>query len=229
MPFKVSDGCVERFWYKGCHVSDELCLEQWSMIKVGVDRLLVVLLALMVPVTSVAQGVVAVKSNLLYGSVALAPNIAGETAVSPNCTIDISFGYNGWNRCGSVDDNRKMAHSLLQPEFRYFPCEVFNGHFFGLHGIYCAYNISDHHIPLIIGEISKDYRYEGKGYGFGLSYGYQLLLSKRWNLEFELGVGYVRVAYDLHYSYKCAPRIAYKKGNYVGPTRVGVSIAFIIN
>lgn len=34
-----------------------------------------------------------------------------------------------------------------------------------------------------------DYRYQGWGYGAGMTYGRSWLLSKRWNMEVEAGLG----------------------------------------
>lgn len=41
-----------------------------------------------------------------------------------------------------------------------------------------------------------DRRYEGFLYGAGLSYGYQWVVGRRWNIEAMLGVGYIRSEYD---------------------------------
>ncbi len=176
-----------------------------------------------------AQGLAAIKSNLAYGAVALAPNLGVELGISPQSTIDFSVGYNGWKREGTLDANKKLAHLIIQPEYRYYLCERFSGHFFGAHALFAQYNISEHNLPLIFGKGSKDYRFKGNGFGLGISYGYQILLSRRLNLELQLGVGYVRLHYDRFESYKCAPLIGTENRNYFGPTRAGISISYIIN
>jgi hypothetical protein len=46
----------------------------------------------------------------------------------------------------------------------------------------------------------KTHRYEGEFIGGGVSYGYQWVLSKHWNLEATLGAGYAYINYD---RYQC--------------------------
>ncbi|MFR9649414.1 MAG: DUF3575 domain-containing protein [Rikenellaceae bacterium] len=175
-----------------------------------------------------AQGVVGIKSNLLYGALCFAPNLGVEVGITSQQTIDVSVGYNGWNRCGSSTDNSKLAHLLIEAEVRHYLCERFNGHFFGLHGIYGVYNISEHNLPWLLGSGSGDYRFEGYGVGAGVAYGYQLPLSRRWNMEFEIGVGYIRMGYDKYKSCKCATELGHYTRNYFGPTRAGVSIVYTL-
>ena len=78
---------------------------------------------------------VAVKTNLLYGAGTLTPNLGVEFGLGKRTTLDISGGYNPWNRQGTATDNKKWVHNIVQPEFRYWLCQRFNGHFFGVHGI----------------------------------------------------------------------------------------------
>jgi hypothetical protein len=42
----------------------------------------------------------------------------------------------------------------------------------------------------------KHNRYEGWFYGAGVSYGYQWVMSKHWNLEGNIGAGYARIHYS---------------------------------
>lgn len=60
---------------------------------------------------------------------------------------------------------------MVMPEFRYWLCERYNGHFFGLHSGYAFYNISGVRIPFQ-SKSTKDHRYQGWATGLGLSYGY---------------------------------------------------------
>ena len=88
-------------------------------------------------------------------------------------------GYNWFNLDGKPGNNKKKVHWLAQTEFRYFLCERFSGHFFGIHAQGGEYNIGKHEMPLLFGKGSKDYRYEGYAVGGGFSYGYQLPIAKR--------------------------------------------------
>ena len=52
------------------------------------------------------------------------------------------------------------------------------GHFLGQHLTYVGYDLG-----------SRTRRYKGHAYGLGVSYGYAWMLSKRWNIALEAGVG----------------------------------------
>lgn len=177
---------------------------------------------------SKAQGVVGIKTNILYGGIALTPNLGIETGLGKQTTLDIAAGYNPWHVEGSSNNNKKLAHFIIQPEFRYFLCERFNGHFFGVHALYSQYNISGHRLPMLFGKGSKDYRFQGYAYGAGISYGYQLMLTTHWNLEFEIGFGYARLDYDKYRCYKCGIKTESVQKDYYGPTKGGISLVYII-
>jgi len=71
-------------------------------------------------------------------------------------------------------------------------------------------------------------RYQGHLYGAGLSYGYQWLIGKRWNLEATVGLGYARL-WDRKYPIaECGEVIRTRSRNYFGPTKIGLALIFII-
>lgn len=165
----------------------------------------------------------AVKTNLLYDA-ALSPNLGLEAAVAPRWTIDLSGNLNAWN----FSDNRKWKHYLIQPEVRYWLCESFNGHFFGLHLHGGAFNFGNvDTVVNLFGDTSSE-RHEGWYYGAGLSYGYQWLLSRRWNLELSLGVGYVGSDYDVYECAVCGDHLGRAHHDYFGITKASVSLIFLI-
>lgn len=167
-----------------------------------------------------AQGIVGVKTNLLYGGLTFTPNIGVEVGLGNQTTLDISAGYNLWNVDGSSTSNKKLAHFLIQPEFRYFLCERFNGHFFGVHVLYSTYNISGYELPMLFGKDSKKSRFQGDAYGCGISYGYQLMLSTHWNLEFQAGLGYIYLDSNKYDWSKCGETESSFSKNYFGPTKL---------
>ncbi len=168
----------------------------------------------------------AIKTNLLYGAAALAPNVGIEFGVGKKTTMEIAYGVNRWNRRGTFEDNKKLIHTLVQPEFRWWTCERFNGHFFGVHVLGANYNISQHNIPLI--GFKKDYRYEGYALGAGVSYGYMAMLSRSTGLEFTLGVGAVWLDYNRYDCTKCALDYTHFSPVRFAVTKAGVSLVFII-
>ena len=122
---------------------------------------------------------IAAKTNLLYWSTTT-PNLSLEFGLGQRTTLDLTGAYNPWTL--DKDKNKKIKHWLVMPEFRYWLCERYNGHFFGLHSGYAYYNISGVRIPFR-SKSTKDHRYQGWATGVGLSYGYSWILGKRWNLE----------------------------------------------
>lgn len=172
----------------------------------------------------------ALKTNLLYAAATLTPNLSFEAGIGHRSTIDIGAGYNPWNMNGTESSNRKLGHWIVQPEYRWWLCERFNGHYFGAHVLGGMFNISEHRAPLLFGESnSRDYRYEGWFIGAGVSYGYQLMLARSWNLEFNVGVGYARLWYDRYEHQRCGELIQPDAGrNYFGPTKLGITLTYLI-
>lgn len=182
---------------------------------------------LLVPRITHAQKI-AVKTNLLYGVHTRTPNLSLEFGLGNRHTVEFGGGYNPWDRKGSPGDNKKLVHWLAQAEYRYWLCSKFSGHFFGLHALGTQYNIGGHKLPLLFGKGSGDYRHEGWGAGGGISYGYSFYLGKRWSLEANIGVGYVRLHYDKYDCVKCGEKVGVENRNYFGPTKAGISLIYII-
>ena len=161
----------------------------------------------------------AVKSNLLLdltGSISL----GAEVKTGERYSFDLSVSYNPWE----FNVNRNWKHILVQPEIRYWLCEPFNGHFFGLHGLYAHYNLSG----LPFSDYMKNSRLQGDLYGVGLSYGYQWSLSKRWSIEGSFGVGYVHASYDRYACKTCRDYIGSESKNYFAPTKASLSLIYFI-
>ena len=164
----------------------------------------------------------AIKTNALYWATST-PNLGFEVGLAKKLTLDISGNYNPWK----FGDDRQIKHWLVQPELRYWLCERFNGHFFGLHAGYTEYNISNVRIPFRPAS-SKDHRYQGWGTGVGISYGYSWIIGRRWNLEATVGVGYVYTDYDKYDCVTCGTFRGTNTKHYFGPTKIGISFVYII-
>ena len=134
-------------------------------------------------------------------------------------------GYNPWTL--NKDDNKKIKHWMVMPEFRYWLCERFNGHFFGIHTGFAEYNISGVRIPFQ-NKSTQEHRYEGWATGIGISYGYTWILGKRWNLEANIGAGYIYTKYDKYECKTCGRFKGNQKKHYFGPTKAGISLIYII-
>lgn len=166
---------------------------------------------------------VAIKTNLAYWATTT-PNLGMEFALGKKSTLEISGGFNPFE----FSDNKRFKHWLVQPEYRWWFCETFNGHFLGVHAHGAQFNVGGWDIPIGRLDVFKDKRYEGYLYGGGISYGYQWVLTNRWNFEFNIGAGYARIHYDEYPCKDCGPKQDEGNYNYWGVTRVGLSFIYFI-
>lgn len=167
---------------------------------------------------------VAVKTNLLYDATATV-NLGVEVGLAPRWSLDLSGNYNGW----VLGKDFKMKHWLIQPEARYWLCERFNGHFFGLHAHGGEYNVANVKLPFGIYPGLDQYRNQGYYYGAGIGYGYHWILSKRWSLEAEVGVGYIGTDFERFYCVECGTKIGDYHKDYFGLTKLSVTLVFMID
>ena len=61
----------------------------------------------------------------------------------------------------------------------------------------------------------------------GVSYGYQWILAKHWNLEGNIGVGYARVKYEQFECKTCGEKVSEGHKNYLGPTKAAISLIYL--
>lgn len=165
---------------------------------------------------------IGIKSNLAYWGTTT-PNIGVEFSLGKKTTLDIIGGFNPFD----LSDNKKLKHILVQPEVRYWFCETFNGHFVGLHAHGAQYNVGGLDIPIGRLDVFKDSRYQGYLYGAGLSYGYQWILSPRWNFELSAGGGFARIHYEEFPCAECGTKLDEGTYNYFGVTKAAVSLIYI--
>ncbi|WP_199733857.1 DUF3575 domain-containing protein [Alloprevotella sp. OH1205_COT-284] len=185
--------------------------------------LLALLLALLFSMGAYAQNVV-VKNNLLYDA-ALTPNLSLEMSLNRKQTFDLQIGLNPF---GGKKDKERFQHLLIQPEWRYWTCERFNGWFIGVHALGGRYNIGNYKFPFDQLKKYRDHRYEGWFVGVGVGAGYQWVLSRRWSLEAELGVGNVYTDYDKYRCGLCGTKMESSHDYYFGLTKAAISLVYVI-
>lgn len=182
-------------------------------------------LGLLISVGAKAQDV-AIKTNLLYDATATV-NLGVEVGVAPKWTLDLSGNLNAWN----VNEDKRWKHWLVQPEARYWFCDRFSRHFLGFHALGGQYNIGGlkNNIKFLGTDFSKlsNNRFQGWGVGAGVAYGYAMILGKHWNLEFEVGVGYIYSAYDIFECTGCGRRVGQDNNHYVGLTKAAINLVYL--
>lgn len=179
-------------------------------------------------------GQVAVKTNVLYDATTT-PNLGVEVGVGTRSTVQLFYGLNPWTFDSQSHGQRKAKHWLLMPEWRWWPCSKFNGHFFGVHAMGGQFNAANVDLPLpgfffsgdnIRNEVS-DHRYQGTYAGLGVTYGYQWIISRHWNVEAEIGIGYDHVWYDKYECGECGGKLSDGGTNYAGITKIGLTLLYI--
>jgi len=153
----------------------------------------------------------ALKTNALYW-LTTTPNLSVEAGLSRNVTFELFGAYNPW----TFKDDKKMKCWVVQPELKLWLCDRWEGHFFGIHAFAAQYFGGFH---------SK--RYDGYLAGAGITYGYDWILSPRWNIEAEIGVGYARLWYKESERIPCEKCHTNEHKNYFGPTRVALSLVYL--
>lgn len=166
---------------------------------------------------------VSLKTNLLYDATTT-PNLGIEVGLGRKHTAQLFYGINPFRF--SSNETKQLRHWLLMPEYRYWFCEKFNGHFLGIHLMGGQFNIGGIDIPNPIFKNLKNRRYEGWYAGGGITYGYQWMLSRHWNLEASLGLGYDRIHYKQFDCRECAPLDREADKNYFGPTKLALSLMY---
>lgn len=176
----------------------------------------------------------AIKTNLLYDATTT-PNIGAEVRVGSKSTVNLVYGLNAWEFASEKHGDRYAKHWVLMPEYRWWTCSPFNGHFIGAHLLGGQMNVANVSLPIPgvfaggenIVRVVKNHRVQGEFVGVGFTYGYQYIISKHWNLEAELGVGYGHVWYDKFRCGECGKKEFTGQTNYIGFTKLGLSFVYL--
>lgn len=190
-----------------------------------------VLLLLMIVVFSFPQELysqkVAVKSNLL-SDFWLNPNLGLEVGLAPKWTLEVDGQFNAW----TLSNNKRWKHWAVQPGVRYWLCDRFGGHYFGAYMHGGQYNAGGINVNVYF--LGTDFRklentrYQGWFVGGGVSYGHAFMLSRHWNLETEIGIGYSYTHYDRFRCAGCGKKIETNKPHhYVGPTKAAINLVYL--
>lgn len=133
-------------------------------------------------------------------------NLETSMLLSNHWTLNLSASYNPWN----FSDSRKIKHFLIEPGARYWFWQTYAGSFISMYAMGARFNMAWD------GQLGGHYRYQGWGYGAGMTYGRSWLLSKRWNIEVEAGLGLLITPYTKYRCEHCGDKV--KSGTYYLPT-----------
>lgn len=171
----------------------------------------------------------AVKTNMLYDLLAL-PNVGAEVYIGRNWSVAADWMYGWWSNRG---------------KHRYW--RAYGGN------IGARWWLGDnpdpstrrgHHLGVSAGVVTYDFEWGGTGYMGGVphgtlwdrcnytasvEYGYALPLSRRLNLDFSIGVGYLGGRYIKYEpvgdNYVCR---ATRRLNWVGPVKLEIALVWLL-
>ena len=145
-------------------------------------------------------------------------------AIGNKSTVELTGSLRPWKR----EEKYVNRYWLIQPEYKYWTCQKFNGFFWGTYLNGAQFNIGGKKLPFGIFAGLKKYRYEGWLAGGGISAGYHWMLNDHWNIETSLGVGYDFIRYK---QYNCVKKCAglRDKGDYhyIGPSKASISLVYL--
>lgn len=143
--------------------------------------------------------------------------VEGSMALDNHWSLHLPVSYNPW----TFAENKKFKHISAQAGARYWMIESYGrGLFIGMNTIASLYNVG--------GMFGSNYRYEGLAFGIGASVGYSHPLSRRWNIEFEGGIGGVWTKYDKYCNPTCGEKLEKDKtGIALVPNNISVGIVYL--
>lgn len=163
----------------------------------------------------------AVKNNTLYDA-ALVPNVGLEFYLGKNMSLAGNWMYSWWK-----NDN-------VHWYWRTYGGDLAVRHWFG--DAADKKPLQGHHVGLYGQIITYDFELGNRGYlgdrwsyGGGVEYGYSFPVKKRLNIDLNIGVGFLGGEFkeylpiDGHYVWQ-----ATKRRQFVGPTKLEISLAWLI-
>lgn len=145
-------------------------------------------------------------------------------AIGNKSTVELTGSLWPWKR----SEEYVNRYWLLQPEYKYWTCQKYNGFFWGGYLNGAQFNIGGKKLPFGIFSQLKRHRYEGWLAGGGISCGYHWMLNDHWNIETSVGVGYEFIHYRQYNCVdKCAKLREEGKYHYVGPSKASISLIYL--
>jgi hypothetical protein len=170
-----------------------------------------------------------IKNNIVYDALGV-PNIGAEFYLGKNFSIVGNWQYAWWSKDSKHRYWRAYGGDLALRKWfgKAANRKPLTGHHLGLYGQVLTYDVEKGGKGYMGGEPGGNI-FDRCNYGGGVEYGYSLPIARRLNIDFTLGVGYFGGKYyeyiplDDCYVWQCT-----KKRNWVGPTKLEVSLVWLI-
>lgn len=142
-------------------------------------------------------------------------NLEASMTLSRKWSLHLPLQYNPFRFSG----NRQFRNLYASPGVRYWLLESYMGGFIGMYGTAGIYSVGN--------LFGSKYRYEGEGYGVGVSIGRSYQLGTRWNFEWEVGAGAVWLGYDKYQCKRCGDLVEKNYGWHFLPTRAALNLVYL--
>ena len=160
-----------------------------------------------------------IRTNMLLDAIAI-PNIGVEVHLGKRWSLGASWMCAWWDKSRENIFWRTYGGELNVRKYfgRQLKGVQLSGHHLGLYGHAFTYDL----------ELSPKGEISYLTYGGGVEYGYSVPLSRRLNLDFSLGVGYLTGEYKLYeYDAGCYVWQETRQRHWIGPTKA--EIALVLN
>ena len=114
--------------------------------------------------------------------------------------------------------NTKFQNLTVMPSGRYWFRESFMDQFIGFSLVGSRFHI---------GNLFDKYRYDGYGFGAGVSFGWTYPMASRWNFEWEVGVAGLWTSYDKSVCKACGYTYGREHKWYLVPHKVAVNLIYL--
>lgn len=167
----------------------------------------------------------ALKTNMLYDA-ALIPNLGTEFYLGGNMSISANWHYAWWNTKSWFWRTYGGEVALRMWLGKQARKKFLSGHHIGLYGQLLTYDF----LVGKTGYMSADPHetlFDRPQYAFGLEYGYSLPITKCLNIDFGIGVGYMKGVYnEYRYIDDCYVWQQRVNRKFIGPTKAEISLVW---
>lgn len=140
------------------------------------------------------------------------PNLGVEFSLNKKLSLDIT----GAGCPFGVKNDIYFKHIRGQSELKYWFENILYHHYVGIMGFYSSFDIG-----------YKKRGYFGDSCALGLTYGYNWIISRRWNIELSAGLGIIHYRIDRYIptTPHCQPN---ESGWTAAPVKLGISFVYIV-
>lgn len=140
-------------------------------------------------------------------------NIEASVAISGKISLHLPLMWAPFR----FKENLKLKIFALQPGARWWFWHVYSGFFAGIYATHARFNAG-----------LNSYRHDGYAAGISVSAGYSRMLTRRWNIEIELGGGVFYTNYDLFLNEMCGEYLNTISDVRLTPSKANISFVYIL-